>query len=65
MLHVKRFIHKRKVVLFFCLTVAEKMNQFSFACIFFKYLTETGEFFTYIKESINYNSVYFNFWKLH
>jgi len=27
----------------------------------FQYLPETGEFFTYIKESISYNSEVFNF----
>jgi len=41
---------------------AEKRNQFSFVCISFYYLTETGKFFTYTgpkeSRSINYNSVY-------
>ena len=42
---------------------AEKRNQFCFVCIFLLsrlYLTETGEFFTYIRpkqsRSISYNS---------
>jgi len=47
---------------------AEKKNQFSFVCIFFQYLTETGEFFhmMYIRlkesRSISCSSMYISFW---
>jgi len=47
---------------------AEKKNQFSFVCIFFQYLTETGEFFhmMYIRlkesRSISCSTMYISFW---
>jgi len=40
---------------------AEKRNQFSFVCIFFNTWQKVVNVFTYIKESIGYNSIY-SFW---
>ena len=39
-------------------TVTQKNNQFSFVCTFFNTWQKLGNCFTYVKESVSYNSVY-------